>query len=79
MMLSQWFSFAAAGCSAIAAMLWAIASRNPSDPPAGAFAEQIVPQLDAWRRCANRAASMNRWAAVLSGIAACFGIASALL
>jgi hypothetical protein len=40
------------------------------DPPAGAFAEAIIPGLTAYREAARKAARSNQWAALLSGVTA---------
>ncbi len=46
------------------------ASTRIPDPPAGAFAEAVMPALTAYREAAQRAAHSNRRAALLSALAA---------
>ena len=67
------FNWLAAICAFGAAVFWyKSASTTLPDPPAGAFAEAIMPALEAYQKAARRVAESNRWAAALSCAAAVF-------
>jgi hypothetical protein len=67
------FDCLAAACAFGAAWFWyKSASAFVPDPPAGAFAEQIMPALADYREAVRRAAQLNRLAALLSGASALF-------
>jgi hypothetical protein len=46
------------------------ASFHIPDPPAGAFAQAVMPALAEYRVAVRKAALSNRWAAAFSGVAA---------
>ena len=66
------FDWAAAICAFAAAGFWYKSASNVPDPPAGAFAEQVMPALASYREAAQSAARANRRAAFLSGMSALF-------
>jgi len=63
----------AALCAFGASWFWyRSASAFVPDPPAGAFAEQVIPALAGYQEAVRHAARANRWAALLSGASAIF-------
>jgi hypothetical protein len=77
--MARSLQIAAALCSIAAAALWWMASGQLPGPPSGAFAEAVEPQKPIYRAAAERAALMNRAAALLSLIAAALTIGSLFL
>jgi hypothetical protein len=67
------FDWLAAVCAFGASWFWyKSASAFVPDPPAGAFAEQVMPALAGYREAVRKAARSNRLAALLSGVSALF-------
>jgi hypothetical protein len=69
--MKEVLNWAAALAGFAAAWFWyKSASTRIPDPPAGAFAEAVVPALIAYREAAQKAARANQRAALLSAFAA---------
>jgi hypothetical protein len=68
-MIATGLNFGAFFCGFGASWFWYLsASSFIPDPPAGAFAEQLIPAMRDYKDAERRAARANRMAAILSGL-----------
>jgi hypothetical protein len=72
-------SIGAAFCAFLAAIVWRLGSTELPPPPAGGFAEAIMPAMDKYQKAARRSSSLNKRAAALAILSAFLGVVAAVL